>query len=348
MGYARPVGGGITAAQAALLQLLSTATSSATPNSIAERDGTGAANFSNIYNEAQIDAILSGYLQTSGNISSTEGVNSDITNALNGKLDTDGSIASTSGTNTTIDTALSSKVDAGGSSQQILMSLGGGAVTWVDNSLMSGFSGNVYGNGAFLTNLPVNNPFNQQLNTNNSVEFTGVTIDGGSGTTALGYNGGYLGINGPITVPSIRDSFTYSAIDIDDKTLLNISDQVVIDWTSTYNASAYLSFHGGALVIANEIYDTSLYATIWPNSRTLTSQSATLVDWSGTFNGSSALSWDVLKNMYVSTAIIYTTISQPTSPTEGLTYYDSALHKLRVWNGSAWLNIGGIFTGNMF
>jgi hypothetical protein len=28
----------------------------------------------------------------------------------------------------------------------------------------------------------------------------------------------------------------------------------------------------------------------------------------------------------------------PTSPKEGWTYYDSALHKLRVWDGSAWQN----------
>lgn len=28
----------------------------------------------------------------------------------------------------------------------------------------------------------------------------------------------------------------------------------------------------------------------------------------------------------------------PSSPTEGLTYYDTALNKVRTWDGSAWQN----------
>lgn len=28
----------------------------------------------------------------------------------------------------------------------------------------------------------------------------------------------------------------------------------------------------------------------------------------------------------------------PSSPTEGQTYYDTALHKVRTWDGSAWQN----------
>ena len=28
----------------------------------------------------------------------------------------------------------------------------------------------------------------------------------------------------------------------------------------------------------------------------------------------------------------------PTAPGEGQTYYDTALHNVRTWNGSAWMN----------
>lgn len=41
---------------------------------------------------------------------------------------------------------------------------------------------------------------------------------------------------------------------------------------------------------------------------------------------------------YTATSFTFTPTTAPTSPVEGQTYMDSALHKLRTWDGTAWQN----------
>lgn len=72
------------------------------------------------------------------------------------------------------------------------------------------------------------------------------------------------------------------------------------------------------------------FVSIGDNVTTLTGDVGTLTTEVGTLNTEVA-------DLQAPTIVKFTPLaSAPSSPGEGWTYYDSTLHKLRVWDGAAW------------
>ncbi len=290
------------------ITLLNTATSSAVSNTLVLRDNSGGAFFTNIYTEDQVDVLLSGKVDTSS------------PNLLPSQTGNAGLFLTTDGSNPSW--------VAGGSSSAVWGAITGDITTQTDLQ-------NQFGNYLPLSGGNMSGPID--MGTSYITNVDSFYLNNGQGTNSIS-----------LGEQTIYDAAAQPVIEWGDKKLqvYNGSLITMIDWSSTQNSSAALSFDN----VGNAYFQTNISAAnlsgtntgdqdlsgylplsggymtgdiIFPDYKIvgqpgdyvanfysrqlLTVDSYAPIDWSGNQNNSSAISFDsVNNNVYITGTLLNT------------------------------------------